>query len=308
MYNLKHLFTNEKISHIGIIAFSISTILNVKEYLVYTKHPVEFSWVLATALGIILVSMSFMLSKSDRKSPAFKLKLASTLLLCLLSGTIQTLNYQIHGLHWPIAALFGYGFPIVAEMLLAMSVSLHHKEMQDLKALKTEETIKIRIAESIAQSFETIDVSENSKYIADKIQEVVKAQTDAIIFQMMPVENTFKDKPLNSNGKEDFKNEPFNLKDEDSKPFKNNTKDLKEDSTSFKDDNADSTDNEEIQIGNSKTPIKINDKYNVFVHQIENIYNGDIDNFDKKEMAETLETSVQTIYNYAAKYRKNKKC
>lgn len=299
MYNLKHLFTNEKISHIGIIAFSISTILNVKEYLVYTKHPVEFSWVLSIALGIILVSMSFMLSKSDRKSPAFKLKLISTLLLCLLSGTIQTLNYQIHGLHWPIAALFGYGFPIVAEMLLAMSVSLHHKEMQDLKALKTEETIKIRIAESIAQSFETIDVSENSKYIADKIQEVVKAQTDAIILQMMPdSKHTFKTEDLKP-----FKDEPsiskedLNFKEEDV---------LKDD---FKtDDSKPLKDEEEIQIGNSKAPIKINDKYNVFVHQIENIYNGDIDNFDKKEMAETLETSVQTIYNYAAKYRKNKKC
>jgi hypothetical protein len=304
MYNLKHLFTNEKISHIGIIAFSISTILNVKEYLVYTKHPVEFSWVLSIALGIILVSMSFMLSKSDRKSPAFKLKLISTLLLCLLSGTIQTLNYQIHGLHWPIAALFGYGFPIVAEMLLAMSVSLHHKEMQDLKALKTEETIKIRIAESIAESFETIDVSENSKYIAEKIQEVVKAQTDAIILQMMPdSKHTFKtedlkplkDEPLNS--KDDFKTEDLNFKEEDI---------LKDD---FKtDDSKPLKDEEEIQIGSSKTPIKINDKYNVFVHQLENIYNGDIDNFDKKEMAETLETSVQTIYNYAAKYRKNKKC
>jgi hypothetical protein len=299
MYNLKHLFTNEKISHIGIIAFSISTILNVKEYLVYTKHPVEFSWVLSIALGIILVSMSFMLSKSDRKSPAFKLKLISTLLLCLLSGTIQTLNYQIYGLHWPIAALFGYGFPIVAEMLLAMSVSLHHKEMQDLKALKTEETIKIRIAESIAQSFETIDVSENSKYIADKIQEVVKAQTDAIILQMMPDSKhtfktedlkPFKDEPLNSKEDLNFKEEDVlkdDFKTDDSKPLK---------------------DEEEIQIGNSKAPIKINDKYNVFVHQIEKIYNGDIDNFDKKEMAEKLETSVQTIYNYAAKYRKNKKC
>jgi hypothetical protein len=304
MYNLKHLFTNEKISHIGIIAFSISTILNVKEYLVYTKHPVEFSWVLSIALGIILVSMSFMLSKSDRKSPAFKLKLISTLLLCLLSGTIQTLNYQIHGLHWPIAALFGYGFPIVAEMLLAMSVSLHHKEMQDLKALKTEETIKIRIAESIAQSFETIDVSENSKYIADKIQEVVKAQTDAIILQMMPdSKHTFKTEDLKpfkdepSISKEDFEIEDLNFKEEDV---------LKDD---FKtDDSKPLKDEEEIQIGNSKAPIKINDKYNVFVHQIENIYNGDIHNFDKKEMAEKLETSVQTIYNYAAKYRKNKKC
>jgi len=282
--NLKRLFTNETIAHVGVLVFSAATILNVKEYLVYTEHSIEFSWVLSIALGIILVSMSFMLAASDKQSPAFKLKLISTLLLCLLSGTIQTLNYVNHNLHWTVATLFGYGFPIVAEMLLAMSVSLHHKEMKAKAAAHTEETIKTRISDSIAQSFEQIDVSDNKAFIEDQIKAVVQAQTSSIIAQLMP-----KDLPLHETKIE--KSEVDAL----TKQIQLLLDELKS--------------NENVVIGQSKEPIPIDDKYSIFLHHLETDYNNDVELVDKNQMALTLEVSKQSIYNYVKKYKtQSQKC
>ena len=285
-------FKNEYIAHAGVLVFIFATILNVKEYLIYTNHPPEFSWVLATALGIVLVSMSFMLSKSNRESPAFKLKLGSTIAICVLSGTMQMLNYYNHGLHWATSALFGYGFPIVAEMLLAMSVSLHEKEMREKAAAQTEDTIKLRISESIAQSFERIDVSNNSAYIESRIQEVVKAQTDSIIQQMMPktvlsIAEKFNQIIEDTENDEDFK-KIGPLKDE---------KVLKDDEPEIL--NSD--------IGNSKTPFK-SDTYTNFLNLMKERYNENVEAIHKPSLAVELNVSLPTVYSYIKRYNNSSKC
>lgn len=299
---MKH-FKNEYIAHAGVLVFSFATILNVKEYLIYTNHPPEFSWVLATALGIVLVSMSFMLSKSNRESPAFKLKLGSTIAICVLSGTMQMLNYYNHGLHWATSALFGYGFPIVAEMLLAMSVSLHEKEMREKAAAQTEDTIKLRISESIAQSFERIDVSNNSAYIESRIQEVVKAQTDSIIQQMMPktvlsISERFNQIIDDTENDEDFK-KVVPLKDDEilkAEDFKK-TANLKNVEPEIL--NSD--------IGNSKTPFK-SDAYTNFLNLMKERYNEDVESIHKPSLATELNVSLPTVYSYIKRYNNAQKC
>lgn len=180
-------FNNETIAHAGIITFAVASIFNIKEYMANNGHGEPFAWALSIALGIILVSMSFMLSKSDdTNSRSFKLKFASTLSLCILSGTLQMLAYHAHGLNWLIAGLFGYGFPLVAETMLALAVAEHDKEQKIKRANDLQNNVRERIADAVADSFGAIDVSDNKSYIERQIKSVVKAQTDSIIASMMP--------------------------------------------------------------------------------------------------------------------------
>ncbi len=330
---IKSIFTNENISHAGILVFSAATILNVKDYLIYTKHSLEYSWTLATALGIVLISMSFMLAASDKKSPTYKLKLFSTLLICLLSGTIQSLSYMHTGLHWGISLLFGYGFPIAAEMLLALSVAAHHNEMKTKRIEQTNEGIQEDVTHGLAKSFQSIDVNDK-EYVEQKLKQVVRAQTDSIIAKLMPKD--FKDEQSNalielkeqSNAFNDFKDEQSNalieLK-EQSNAF-NDFKDeqsnalieLKEQSNAlsnqiqslliFVKQQADLL--QEIKgtdIGQSKEPIQVDDKYSIFLHHLETEYNNEVDTIDKNQMALTLDVSKQSVYNYVKKY-KSQKC
>ncbi len=288
---IKSIFTNENISHAGILVFSAATILNVKDYLIYTKHSLEYSWTLATALGIVLISMSFMLAASDKKSPTYKLKLFSTLLICLLSGTIQSLSYMHTGLHWGISLLFGYGFPIAAEMLLALSVAAHHNEMKTKRIEQTNEGIQEDVTHGLAKSFQSIDVNDK-EYVEQKLKQVVRAQTDSIIAKLMP---------------KDFKDEQSNalieLK-EQSNALSNQIQSL----LIFVKQQADLL--QEIKgtdIGQSKEPIQVDDKYSIFLHHLETEYNNEVDTIDKNQMALTLDVSKQSVYNYVKKY-KSQKC
>lgn len=185
---MKHKFiNNEHIVHAGMITFGAASMFNIKEYLNNNGHDIYFSWALSIALSIILISMSIMLAKSDNfAGRAFKLKLASVITLCLLSGTLQMLAYKMHGLNTIIAAIFGYGFPIVAEALLALASAEHDKEMIEKKYTQMQESVKHSITNAISESFEQIDVVNNKEYIESQIRKIVKSQTDAIVAQLMP--------------------------------------------------------------------------------------------------------------------------
>lgn len=301
--SFKKFLSNETLVHSVMIAFAFASVFNISTYLNTHEHGIAFSYTLGSALGFGLVSISIMLSKTSiSDKPTFITMLVTTILFGLLSGTLQTLAYKAHGLNIWLSMLFGYAFPLLMECLLAVAVSLHSTSERKKKLKEFSEGFGDKINEKVAAGVDVDKIEIDNTYLALKIQEVIKAKTDEAIEALMPKSN--------------FKNKPFKIKDNTLKDGALKDDILKDDfkiTDPIKDEIANrfNEDNEEEvlnkDIGNSKAPIKIDDKFSIFVHQIENIYNGDIENFDKKEMAETLETSVQTVYNYVKKY-KNQKC
>lgn len=194
--NITKYLSVETLLHLVMVTFAVASVFNISTYM-GASHNVIMSWCIGVSLGFGLVGLSIILSKVDTKKALFKKMLVATISVCLLSGTLQMLSYHAHGQPWVLAALFGYGFPIVAELILALAISAYDED-QKMKRLEEEENakqMKLRNAKQglkeksalvIADTLDAYDPGEIQKFINKEINLIVKTQVSEVLAELLP--------------------------------------------------------------------------------------------------------------------------
>lgn len=195
----------ETLLHLVMVTFAVASVFNISTYL-SASHNVIMSWCIGVSLGFGLVGLSIILSKIDTSKVLFKKMLAATILVCLLSGTLQMLSYHEHGQPWALAGLFGYGFPIVAELVLALAISAYDEDKKQTKVRNAKQGLKEKSALVIADTLDKYDSSEIQKYVNKEINHIVRVQVNEVIAELLPTPAQQIDSKANENA--DFSSLP----------------------------------------------------------------------------------------------------
>lgn len=186
---MKH-FKIETLIHIIMVVFAVASVFNIGFYLSNSHNEIT-SWAIANSLGFGLVAISLILSKINYESnkALFNKLLSATLAVWLLSGTIQMLAYNEHGLNWFLAALFGFGFPLVAEVILALAISAYDQYNKELKIRSAKQSLYEKSAVVLADTVANYDSNLIQQHINMQITNLVKNEVDNVlkeIFKQQP--------------------------------------------------------------------------------------------------------------------------
>lgn len=184
--SIKGYLTNKTIVHASMLAFAVTSTLNIGGFFVATHHH----WLVAASAGLALggglMAVSIYLSKQEfGKGLSFVTLLVSTVAMALLSGQIQAMAYQKHGLDSFTANLLGFAPPFVAEVLLALSVSLAERTERERAQRDSKQFIKDSVAESMTTAFRNVDASRIQKHIEKQVDGVIRAFVDDALGEMM---------------------------------------------------------------------------------------------------------------------------
>lgn len=184
--SIKAHLTNKIIVHASMLAFAVTSTLNIANFFVATEHNLFVASSIGLALGGGLMAVSIYLSKQDfGKGLSFWTLLTATVAMALLSGQIQSMGYQKHGLDLYTANLLGFAPPIVAEVLLALSVSLAERTERERIQRDSKQFIKDSVAESMTTAFRNVDASRIQKHIERQVDHVIRAFVDDALGEMM---------------------------------------------------------------------------------------------------------------------------
>lgn len=183
----------ETLIHIIMIVFAVASVFNIGFYLQESHNEVT-SWAIAVSLGFGLVAISLILSKinSESNPELFKKLLIATLAVWLLSGTIQMLSYHSHDLNWFLSALFGFGFPLVAEVILALAIASYDLYNNELKIKSAKQSLYEKSAIVLADTVAQYDSRLIQDHINSQITNLVKNEVDTVlkdIFKQQPIIN-----------------------------------------------------------------------------------------------------------------------
>lgn len=189
---MKHLKI-ETLIHVIMIVFAVASVFNIGFYLQESHNEIT-SWAIANSLGFGLVAISLILSKINYKSEKelFVKLLIATIAVWLLSGTLQMLAYQSHNLNWFLAALFGYGFPLVAEVILALAIASYDLYNNELKIKSAKQSLYEKSAIVLADTVAQYDSRLIQDHINLQITSLVKNEVDTVlkdIFKQQPIIN-----------------------------------------------------------------------------------------------------------------------
>lgn len=184
-FTKQHL-TNKTVVHASMLAFAVTSTLNIAGFFAATGHGVLVASSIGLALGAGLMAVSIYLSKQEfGKGLSFWTMLLSTLAMALLSGQIQSMAYQLHGLDAFTSRLLGFAPPIVAEVLLALSVSLAERTERERAQRDSKQFIKDSVAESMTSAFRNVDASRIQKHIERQVDGVIRAFVDDALGEMI---------------------------------------------------------------------------------------------------------------------------
>lgn len=204
--------TVETLLHLVMVTFAVASVFNISTYM-SASHNLVMSWCIGLSLGFGLVGLSLILSKVDTSKILFKKMLVATISVCLLSGTLQMLSYHEHGQTWFLSALFGYGFPVVAELILALAISAYDEDqkikkeneeaedkrkndeakrkndeeeklLKQMKLHNATQGLREKSALVIADSLDNYDPGEIQKFINKEISGIVKAQVGGVLAEI----------------------------------------------------------------------------------------------------------------------------
>lgn len=183
---IKQHLTNKTVVHLSMLAFAVTSTLNIAGFFMSTHHH----WLVAASIGLALggglMAVSIYLSKQEfGKGLSFWTLLVATVAMALLSGQIQSMGYQKHGLDTFTANLLGFAPPIVAEVLLALSVSLAERTEREWAQRDSKQFIKDSVAESMTSAFRNVDASRIQKHIEKQVDGVIRAFVDDALGEMM---------------------------------------------------------------------------------------------------------------------------
>ena len=182
----KHI-TPETPVHIVMIVFAAASVSNIRSYFESSGHDWLASLAIGGSLGLVLVSVSIMLTKVDfdHERHTFYAVGGITIAVALLSGYVQMLSYQTH-ISNRQAFVLGFGLPLVGECALAVGTSLFtaaRKRQQIRGVTDNTETV---IAEAIADALRDVDVSKVKRYAERRVDEIVRHQVDKVALLYLP--------------------------------------------------------------------------------------------------------------------------
>lgn len=182
---IKQFFTNKTVVHAAMLAFAITSTMNIAGFFLATNHYFLVAASIGLALGAGLMAVSIYLSRQELWSQNFFMLLVAAIFMALLSGQIQTMAYQHHELDNFTAYLLGYAPPFVVEILLALAVSLADRTEQERVQRDSKRFIKDSVAESMTSAFRSVDVSRIQRHIEKQVDAVIKAFVDDALGEMM---------------------------------------------------------------------------------------------------------------------------
>lgn len=184
--NITSHLNNKTVVHGSMLAFAVTSTLNIAGFFLATHHHVLVAASAGLALGAGLMAVSIYLSKQEfGKGLSFWTLLVSTVAMAILSGQIQSMAYQLHGLDSYTANLLGFAPPFVAEVLLALSVSLAERTERERAQRDSKQFIKDSVAESMTSAFRNVDASRIQKHIERQVDGVIRAFVDDALGEMM---------------------------------------------------------------------------------------------------------------------------
>lgn len=182
---IKQFLTNKTVVHAAMLAFAVTSTLNIAGFFIATHHHFLVAASIGLALGAGLMAVSIYLSRQELWSQNFWMLLVAAVFMALLSGQIQTMAYQTHGLDRFTSGLLGYAPPFIVEILLALAVSLAERTEREQVQRDSKRFIKDSVAESMTTAFRSVDISRIQRHIEKQVDAVIKAFVDDALGEMM---------------------------------------------------------------------------------------------------------------------------
>lgn len=187
MKTLLRLLTLEHFVDSIMIIFAVASVGNIAEYMSGHNHNPFTAYGVAGALGLGLVAISVLLARispSDRWT--FGFMLVATLAVALLSGAVQSMAYLEHRPDDKFAAyLFGFGFPLVGECLLALAMSIYNEAQRKKRLAASDDAMNERINHFLNRSLDDVDLSKMTVYIEKQVGLIVRNKIDGIVSQRL---------------------------------------------------------------------------------------------------------------------------
>lgn len=184
--SIKQHLTNKTIVHLAMLAFAVTSTLNVAGFFLATHHY----WIVAASIGLALgaglMAVSVYLSNQDTSNRTnFYMLLSAAVCMALLSGQIQAMGYRLHGLDTFTAYLLGYAPPFVVEILLALSVSLAERNERERIRRDSKAHIKDSVATAMTAAFRDVDTTKIQRHIDRQVDGVIRAFVDDALGEML---------------------------------------------------------------------------------------------------------------------------
>lgn len=188
MKNTLRWFTIEHCVELIIVLFAVAGVANSQEYLAQHHNPVT-AWALAGGLGGVLVAASIMTARTDfeRERRAFYGVGVALAVALFMVCAVQVLAYhEEYGMAQ--ALLFGAGFPVLAEAVLPLALSIHIGARRRRLLADTDDATDIAVASAIADSMGDLEpyIEQNRQYVGEKIGVIVRAKIDTVVQRMLP--------------------------------------------------------------------------------------------------------------------------
>lgn len=179
--NIKKHFTIETLVHGIMVAFALASLGNVYEFLRSAGHPTEVAWAFSVAIGLSLVTISIMLTKTDRQAEptAFAWLAVAGSALGLLSGSLQMSTYSQHLTGaWPV--VLGFGGPICGEVLLAIASAEFSKARRRAEYRNVGERIEGAVSTFLVEATSTMDRGLIQKHVERTINQMARQAVDSV--------------------------------------------------------------------------------------------------------------------------------
>lgn len=182
---MKH-FKLETLAHTCMVALAAASTANIGKWLDSTGENAVTAWGVAIAVGAMVVTLSVILSRVDRgHSPElFRIMVIAAGAMCLLSGTLQMMAYDLHMALWR-AALLGYLLPLCGELLVGVAMSLYATYQADMIILNADSESDRQIEQLIADEMRSLDLSEAKEYMQRKANTLARRKIDGTFARIM---------------------------------------------------------------------------------------------------------------------------
>jgi DNA-binding CsgD family transcriptional regulator len=168
------------------VALAAASTANIGKWLQSTGENVVTAWGVAVAVGAMVVTLSVILSRVDRgHSPAlFRIMVIAAGAMCLLSGTLQMMAYDLHMALWR-AALLGYLLPLCGELLVGVAMSLYATYQDEMVLITADSESDRQIEQLIADEMRSLDLSEAKEYMQRKANTLARRKIDGTFARIM---------------------------------------------------------------------------------------------------------------------------
>lgn len=171
---------------IGLAAtFALVSVQNIAHFFIDLHHPWAASWTLGIAIGTALVILAHLLSEIDmRERKAFNGLLTVTLILVILSGIIQGVEYSRE--LGAVGYLLAFTLAATGEIVLPLAHSWHSEAKRRQAVNDAGQRVEEIAAETMIQVMSNTDTAKAQRQAEKRIEALIVANLDAIVAKLMP--------------------------------------------------------------------------------------------------------------------------